>query len=156
MKIAATGHRPVLMPCSYNENHPWAIKVKKKTTEYLENQKPDIGISGMAIGFDTWFAESCLNLGIDLYAYIPFEGQSSNWPKISQTRYQNILNKAKFVNICCKQYEKDCFLKRDRRMVDDSDKILALLNFDIKKGGTFYTVNYAKNNKKEVTNIWPI
>ena len=44
-------------------------------------------------------------------------------------------------------YTNDCMLKRNRYMVEQSDLIIAVFN-GIEKGGTWYTINYAKKSNK--------
>lgn len=67
MILAGTGHRPKYLPCRYNENHPWLISLKNKIREKLDELRPSAVISGVAIGFDTWLAQSALDLKIPLW-----------------------------------------------------------------------------------------
>jgi len=154
MKIAGTGHRPKWMPCKYNEQHPWAIKIKKNLREELEKVQPEIVITGMAIGWDTWLAEIAINLHIPIHCYIPFQGQGDNWPNKARQRYGRILNRAEKIVYTQNEYTKDCFFKRDKTMIDDCDMVFALLNPDTNSGGTYYTVNYALKDNKVVKNFW--
>jgi uncharacterized phage-like protein YoqJ len=154
MIIAGTGHRPKYCPCLYNENHEWLISLRGRIRKELEEHSPEAVISGMAIGFDTWLAEEAMKLGIDVHAYIPFEGQGGNWPRESQERYQKILDySAKHIYIA-KSYTNQAFIIRDRMMVEDSHLVLALLNKELIKSGTYYTVSYAKSKNRPVINLW--
>jgi uncharacterized phage-like protein YoqJ len=156
--IAATGHRPQFCPCEFKEDHEWLIKLKQEITYQLDWYKHEGGIDhiiqGSAIGFDTWFAECALSLGISVHSYIPFRGQGSNWPASSQKKYKEILEKSTVVKYISESYSKSAFLKRDRAMVDDSNYIFSLLNPEIKSGGTYYTVSYAKSLNRPISNFW--
>lgn len=156
MILAGTGHRPKYLPCQYDELHPWLSLVLKDLTEYLSTNKRDIEavISGMAIGWDTWLAETALKLDIPVWAYIPFPNQADKWPAASQLRYDSIVSRAETVLCVTQEYTKDCFFKRDDLMVDHSDTILALWNPEQTYGGTYHTIQYAKKSKKHVLNFW--
>lgn len=154
MIIAGTGHRPQFCPCGFDENHPWLQSVKQKIRELLVAKQTDQVIYGAAIGFDTWLAEVSIDLGIDTYAYVPFKGQGSNWPEAARKKYQYLLDNAAIVKYISEDYSKDAFLKRDRVMVDDCDEVFALLDPAKTSGGTYYTVKYAKQHNKIVTNLW--
>jgi len=155
MIIAATGHRPKFCPCQYDESHNWLTILKENLYHSLSDE-PDIEycISGMAIGFDIWFAEEVLGLKKSLHCYVPFKNQQKKWPKKTQLRYDVILGKADKIIYCSENYSNEAFFKRDCAMVDVADKIYSLLNPDIQSGGTHYTVSYALKNNKLVRNFW--
>ncbi len=152
---AATGHRPVKLPCKYDESHPWLISLIEDLNEWIRTNKPEQIISGGAIGWDTWVAEAALINNIPLFCYIPFEGQSDRWPNKTRLRYQSILKAATETVYISKEYHKEVFFDRDKAMVDKASLILSLLSPDVTSGGTYYTVNYAKAQKKSIINFWP-
>ena len=156
MIIAGTGHRPKYCPCKYDEDHEWFQQLKSRLMTAFSQYDSVIEhvISGMAIGWDTWIAEIALECDLPVHAYVPFRGQGSKWPPSSQKRYRDILDKADHVLYVSEEYSHDAFLKRDRAMVDAATNVFSLLNPVVEKGGTFYTVNYAKSNKVPVTNFW--
>lgn len=140
MILAATGHRIANFD-----------KARKNLRDFLEINHAAIGagISGMAAGWDTIFARACLHYKIPLLCYIPYKGQNP-----TSEHYDDILSKAKKVIYCADNYYKDCFLDRDKAMVNSSDLIIACWDINIKKGGTYYTINYAKTKKMLVFNLW--
>lgn len=154
MIIAGTGHRPKYCPCGYKDDHPWLNNLKKRIENELEVKEVKRVISGVALGFDMWLAEAALKLGIPLHCYVPYSEQGKKWPEQSRKRLANILYAAEIVVHVSTSYTQDCFLKRDRLMVEDSDEILALWNPEVISGGTFYTVKYAQSKGKVVTNLW--
>lgn len=151
---AGTGHRPHILPCKYNENHPWLKDLRKRAKEALITNRVDTVISGMAIGWDTWLAQTALELKLPLHAYVPFKGQGSKWPLKARKEYDRILSLAQKVLYIDEEYKPTSFHTRDRAMIDDSNLVLALWNPDVQMGGTFYTVNYAKDKGKRFINLW--
>lgn len=154
MIVAGTGHRPKYCPCKYNENHPWLKNLRESLYEELKNSSFHTIISGMAIGWDTWLAQEALKLGMNVHAYIPFRGQGSAWPTSSKKEYERILSLCEKVKYISEEYSNDAFFKRDEAMINDCYYVYSLLNPAVTSGGTFYTVQYAKNNGKLITNFW--
>lgn len=154
MIIAGTGHRPRFCPCKYNEKHEWLIDLRQKLSKSLIEFSPESVIFGAALGWDTWLAQEALKVGIPIHAYVPFEGQGSNWPTSSKKIYEDLLNKSESVLFISKEYSNEAFLKRDKAMVDDADHIFSLLNPEADSGGTYYTVQYVKTKNKPITNFW--
>ena len=140
MILAATGHRKTNFD-----------KARENLKHFLDtnNKAIEAGISGMALGWDTIFARACLYYKIPLLCYIPYKDQ-----KPTSEYYDEILSGANKIIYCADSYYKDCFLDRDKLMVDDSGLIIACWDINIKKGGTYYTINYAKKQNKLVFNLW--
>lgn len=116
--------------------------------------QPEKVISGIALGFDIWLAEAAIYLKIPLVAYIPYKGQGDNWPIQSRNRRSRILEQADSIKIFSETYKKECFMIRNKAMVDDSEIILALLNTQSIYTGTFSTVKYAASKDKFIVNLW--
>ena len=149
--VAGTGHRPKYLPCGYETKHPFIDEVKKEIREVITGA--DIVISGLALGFDTWLAQVAVEIGIPLWVYVPFKDQGHNWKPEARKEYFRLRELATRTVFTQDHYSKGCFHKRDRAMVDDAKRIVALWNPDIKKGGTYYTVRYAEKNMKPISNI---
>lgn len=154
MIIAGTGHRPRLCPCGYRDPHPWLNKLREDISYNLRLQNVDAVIGGCAIGFDTWLVQEALKLNIPVWSYVPFRGQGSKWPASSKKEYERILGESAKVKFISEEYSNEAFLKRDRAMVDDANKVYSLLNPLSTSGGTFYTVKYATQLNKEVLKLW--
>ncbi len=145
-----TGHRPVKLPWGLNEQDERCLALKDELSQRL------IGIyesgyrhfiSGMAIGCDMYFAEAVLALretqpDISLEAAIPCGSQPDKWAKNQRIRYNNIINACDKVNVLQVNYTRDCMMRRNRYMVDNSSLLLAC--YDGKPGGTMNTILYAK------------
>ena len=68
-------------------------------------------------------------------------------------RYKDILARADQVVYVQHEYTKDCYLKRDRYMVDHADLVIAVWNGI--RSGTGYTVEYAQQQGIPVIVIDP-
>ena len=152
-----TGHRPNAFPYRYGID-------KRKHNAYLRALEEKIAlvitvygitsfISGMAVGVDMDFAEMILKLRdrypVTLECAIPCPNQTLKWSDKDKLRYNGILKRADKITIVEKRYTPECMLKRNRYMVDKSNVVIAVFN-GIEKGGTWYTINYAKSKNKIV------
>ncbi len=110
-------------------------------------------IAGMALGADLDFAEIVLKLQhkypVTLECAIPCPSQTYKWNEKDILRYEKIKKQADKVTLVSKCYTPECMLKRNRYMVDKSELIIAVFN-GIQKGGTWYTINYAKKENKHI------
>lgn len=160
--VCATGHRPEKLPWRYNENDPQCIALKqrlKTEIEKLIQHNCDYFISGMALGWDMWFAEIVIELKekypIKLEVAIPFKGQEKTWPIQSQNRYNKIVSNADVVSILSEgPYRPYLLISRDEYMVDKSDFIIAC--YDGSPGGTRHTFSYAYDKKRRIIHINPV
>jgi len=152
-----TGHRPQSLPWKYNE-YGSQFDAFKHELEYKIINSINKGythfISGMAMGLDLIAAEIILSLKnkyqfITLECAIPCKNQTFKWSPSYKQRYNNILEKAdKVIMITDTYYTSGCMEKRNKYMVDNSNKIIALyLNTP---GGTKQTLDYAKNQNIEI------
>ena len=152
-----TGHRQKGFPFKYGTD-------LKKHNEYLNALEEKIKlaitdygvtnfISGMALGADLDFAEIVLKLRkhypVTLECAIPCPDQTLMWNGADKLRYESILKSADKINLISERYTPDCMLKRNRYMVDKSEVLIAVFN-GVERGGTWYTINYAKKNNKQI------
>lgn len=149
--IAGTGHRPQKLG---GFTRAVEDRLFNLAMHHLGNLAPTTVITGMALGWDTAIAEAAYCLDIPYRAYIPFVGQESRWSAPAQKLYHNILKyAAEVVEVEEPGYAAWKMLSRDRRMVDDSHKMLALWDGS-ESSGTGKTVEYALSRNKEVINLW--
>lgn len=162
MRCAFTGHRPNRLPFGYNELHPDCMSLKRiLTTQILQLSQNgvDTFYTGCAIGVDLISAEIVLTLRnkgypIKLHCVLPCRNQAERWTQSYQYRHKDVLKKADSVIVIREQYTPDCMLERDRYLVDHSEYIVAVFD-GIRKGGTFYTINYAEKKKRNIILINP-
>ncbi len=112
---------------------------------------------GMAEGFDIISGEILLeceeqfNKTLDIQCVLPyldfFDNFSDDWKK----RGSSLIDETNRVKIINMNYAQGVFYERNRFMVDNSSVLVCY--YDGKKGGTKYTVDYAKKNNLEIINI---
>lgn len=107
-------------------------------------------LSGFAGGVDLLFAEVVLSLRahdptIQLVAYLPSRSRMNT----RDVKFYELLSQCSFVGTACEQYHRGCELERNRKMVDQASRIIAVYD-GRPKGGTLFTINYAKKAGKEL------
>ena len=143
-----TGHRD--LPC---DAHEQILPVLTAKIEELINQGVAVFINGGALGFDTLSALAVLGLKkkypkIKLKIYAPHKHQSAKWSEDNKRIYDYILSCADEVKILAPFNYSGCMHARNRRMVDDSDFVIAYVKKSF--GGSYYTAAYAESNNKTV------
>jgi uncharacterized phage-like protein YoqJ len=157
MILCFSGHRPNKLPFGYQENNPFELSFKKKLKEVILSldPKPTKAISGGAQGVDIFGAEVCLELGIPVFAYIPFQGYESRWPIEKQKAWCQLLAKCTEVKfICDGGYAAWKMQKRNEVMSDDSELAIVLWNGSC-DGGTANFVRYREKTEKKSIVIHP-
>jgi uncharacterized phage-like protein YoqJ len=149
---AFTGHRPSKLGgygyTSVERLYRFAIQTLKSCCTH----NPVI-ISGMALGWDQAVAMAGIHLGMPVIAAVPCLGQDSQWPDLSQHRYDQILSKCSIVHLCSvSKYDPSKMHLRNRWMVDSCNKLVAL--WDGTHGGTAGCVQYATHRKVDILNVW--
>lgn len=92
---------------------------------------------------------------ITLECAIPDVNQTLKWSEKDKIRYSALLERADEKNYISGRNVADTMLKRNRYMVDKSDIVIAVFN-GIEKGGTWYTIKYAKKKKIELIDLCKI
>lgn len=155
MIVAFTGHRPDKLG-GYGAHNPVRDRVKAALadtlTRLLDPRQTNLAISGMALGFDQWAAEVCLDLRIPFIAAIPFAGQASAWPLESQRHYADLLRRALNTHVVCDGgYAAWKMSRRNEWMVDKSEHLIAA--WDGTSGGTANCVAYACKQDRAITRL---
>lgn len=100
-----------------------------------------------------WWKGTC---GHEWKTSVKARSKGENCPICSGARVIEGINdlasmKADKVVYTSQEYTRGCMHKRNRHLVDNSSACISYLTEN--KGGTFYTVNYAKSKGVEVINI---
>lgn len=156
-----TGHRPTKLPWGFDENDPRCAALKERifdVAEALYTGGITHFICGMAQGCDMFFCEEIIKLrdehpAITLEAAIPCESQAERWPERERRRYFRLLAQCDSVNLVQKEYSRECMIKRNKYMVDNSSVLIAV--YDGASGGTMQTVRYAQKRLLEIVSIRP-
>jgi uncharacterized phage-like protein YoqJ len=150
MILAGTGHRPDKLGGYFDHIH---IRLLALARAELTRLRPSLVISGMALGWDQALAQAAVDLGIPFDAYLPFIDQDLTWPLAARARYWDLLKRAHDGIYCSPGlYAPWKMQKRNERMVDASDLLLAL--WDGTPSGTANCVRYAKRVGRPIENVW--
>jgi Uncharacterized protein conserved in bacteria len=145
-----TGHRKI----QKSEIKEIQKSLEKELIKLISQGVKYFGAGG-ALGFDTLAAQTVLKLKkkfpqIKLIMVLPCKGQEKYWSEKEKTEYASILKKADKIVYTSEHYHQSCMHVRNRHLVDNSNYCIAYLNQT--KGGTAYTVNYAKQKGLQITN----
>ena len=117
--------------------------------------------AGGAVGFDTICALKVLEMkrrypeqDIRLELCLPCPEQSAFFKDTDKEIYNYILAHADSISYADQVYRAGCMFHRNRMLVDGSDLCIAYLS--TKKGGTAYTVSYAKEKGVEILNLYDV
>lgn len=142
---AFTGHRKI-------ESQPDYELLRKLLVELIENGV-DSFYCGMARGFDMIAADEVLKLKeiyphIKLIACVSCPEQDKFFSREEKKKYIDIIDSSDDVKVVSLRYFKGAMLKRNNYMVDKCGYLIAYLRQE--KGGTVYTVNYAKTKRRKI------
>lgn len=146
-----TGHRKI--PPSQYRNI--ARRLKSTIIDLIGQGYVCFGAGG-ALGFDTMAAQIVLKLKeqypqIKLILVLPCKTQTRGWDEHDIEVYEDIKAQCdRFVYIS-DAYTSGCMFKRNRHLVDNSNICISYLTEN--KGGTAYTVKYAKKAGVRVINL---
>lgn len=156
-----TGYRPEKL-IYLKDPRTWEAKHLYKTLEASIIEAIEDGydyfISGFARGVDLIAAEIVLkqrDIGqkIALEAAIPCPEQTRGWSESEREAYRNILRQVNYRVYLGSSASSTNYLKRNRYMVDKSQRVIAV--YDGAKGGTGYTVTYCRKLSRELVIIDP-
>ncbi len=150
-----TGHRPEKLPDSGNR-HSTATRVIKSMlyarVADAVNDGYDTFITGMQRGIDLWAGEIVLSLmaqsNLRLVCAIPYEGFGKEFTGVDRWTYERLLESSSAKITLCPHYTKDCMALRNRFMVDNSSRLIAVANDP--KSGTGQTLRYARSSKLDI------
>ncbi|MCL2507666.1 MAG: DUF1273 domain-containing protein [Oscillospiraceae bacterium] len=146
-----TGHRNI-------PANKYATIQKRLESEIVNLIHQDVRnfCTGGALGFDTMAALAVLKLKeefphIRLILILPCKNQTVGWNEADKKIYGQILRQADKAVYTSENYFNGCMQKRNRDLVVNSGVCICYLTSE--KGGTFYTVNYAKQQGLRVVNL---
>ena len=151
MTCCFTGHRYLPM----SEKMEVTDRLEKTVTGLIRAGVRYFGAGG-AVGFDTLAAKTILRQReeyphIKLILVLPCRSQTQGWRKADIEAYDKIKLAADKVVYTSEEYTWDCMHQRNRHLVNHSGICVCYLTQN--KGGTAYTVNYARNQGLRVINL---
>ncbi|MCM1334831.1 MAG: DUF1273 domain-containing protein [Bacteroides sp.] len=156
-----SGYRPSKLPFRWDKRDGGYRKVREMIREEIV-LFAESGVhffqTGMARGIDLLCGELVLELRkkypINLTCVVPCINQCMGWGAEDQETYFRLIKAAtNVVQVTGESYSNGCMLKRDRYLVDTAQYMIAV--FDGKKGGTMFTINYARQQKRTIIVLNP-
>lgn len=157
--VAFSGHRSNRLPSSESQLSKLSIKLQLEL-QRLHRLGYDTVYCGMAEGADRLCYEAVLSNNlfkssidkIQLHCVLPY---AANEPSaLTRCDANDDIPFSDKLTIISPTYRPGCFHQRNRFMVDNSDILLAVYDGN-SKGGTAYTVEYARKQGKQVILINP-
>ena len=159
--LCFTGHRSEKLPKTAEQLETLKLRLWEEIDKAIENGI-DTFYFGACYGFDLMCADIVAkrrrvikmsdSKSIMLIAVVPFEEQAARWNESDREIYYDTLPQCDEVITLNTHYKQGCYHERNRYMVDRCSKMIAY--YDGGSGGTAYTVNYAKTNDLEITNLY--
>jgi uncharacterized phage-like protein YoqJ len=140
-----TGHRPDKIGAQ-------EAYVRQQIRARLYTHRPGKVISGMALGFDTWWADEALKMGVDVIAAVPFFGQEDRWPEKYKVEYRDLLKRIGKVYMLhmlrpsSSEEAAKWLQERNEWMVNNSHAGVGCSNGDA-AGGTANCLRYARSRQ---------
>ncbi len=147
-----TGHRNI--PA---QDGLWIRRRLREEILRLAEQGVHSFLAGGALGFDTMAAQEVLRVraeyapSLELVLVLPCLGQEEAWSQRDAAVYRALLCQADQVIYTGTQRQKGCMFRRNRFLVDHSAYCIC---YQVtQRGGTAYTVQYARNQGLQVSNL---
>ena len=145
-----TGHRDI--PADETAHVKEALR---REIEKAVNDGFTVFLSGFADGVDQYFAEIVLelqnkNLNLKLIAALPYRKRVDSLCQNEHTKA--LLDACAEVMVIREEYRPSVYSRRNRYMVEHSDRVIAVYD-GREKGGTVKTIRFAHQFRKELREI---
>ncbi len=148
--VAGTGHRPQhLLP----EQRAWLReRIPAAVTWLVEQAGMRVGISGLALGFDTWWAEALLarrasHGDVQVWGYAPCPQQPARWSSTDKKRWTVLVERCDRIVMVADRYHETCMNDRNAAMLADATGLLAGWRSLKRSGGTWDAIKGARSRR---------
>lgn len=138
--VAGTGHRPGHLPAGAEQ---WARReARNALIRLIDGYGMKVAVSGLALGWDTWWAHEALCAGVQLWVHVPFPQQplGREWSHADRDRYHWLIDRATRKTIYGSRYDVKKYHERNMGMVRAADAMAALHDPSRLTGGTYETL----------------
>ncbi len=150
--VCATGPRPHHLPPGAE---PWVRAKLHDAAVWLRDQcGTTVGLSGMALGVDTWWAQALLDAGLTLGAYVPHPQQDARWPRAARAEWARLRGLADpgHSRMVSDHHHARAMTDRNRALMEDAVAVVAVMDPARRWGGTFDAVRIAHRLGR--TGVW--
>ncbi|MGN0642247.1 MAG: SLOG family protein [Huintestinicola sp.] len=152
--VCFTGHRPEKLPDKGAPSSQVTKIIKSMLYKSILNSVSegyDTFFTGMQRGIDLWAGEIVLELmqsyKLNIVAVYPYRNHGSGFKGYDKWILGRITEAAAEKIVVSENYTPDCMKRRNRLMVDNSSKIIAVI--DSYSSGTGSTLSYARSKGLE-------
>lgn len=140
-RVALTGHRHIPDP-----SLKWTLAELARVAAKLRDvHGTRIAISGGAMGSDLWWADAATQAGLDVWLYQPFPQQPDRWTTQWQQHHHRVREGAARVAVLGPSYSRDLLFHRNDWMIRDAQALIAVVDPQRRRGGTYAALNSALN-----------
>jgi uncharacterized phage-like protein YoqJ len=155
MIVAVTGHRPQSLDGDRDYKSPLWQEMGKWFSTNITRLKPDLVVTGGAIGVDQFLAKWCYDLGVPYEVARPWADYHVNFNAKDHERLAWLIARAALDTVVYTGgYSVGKLHGRNHYMVDKADKVMAVWNGE-PEGGTFACLTYARDRGKSVLQHTP-
>jgi uncharacterized phage-like protein YoqJ len=141
--IAITGHRDISKR-AVDAAKWWILRIAQKYPQATI-------ITGGALGTDMLVATLAIKAGLRSKVYLPFEFEThtARWNYASKANLRWVMDRSEVVVVGNSNFSVRWFFRRNERMVDDADLVIAFWD-GREDGGTVGCIKYAQHKHKQV------
>jgi hypothetical protein len=153
VKVGITGHQYL------GDSDSWEWVKMEMNNLLMKLRRPLVGITCLATGADSLFAELILQHGGSLEAVVPFPEYEQVFPARERNRYRALLDAASAITVLEKRRSKqESYFAAGKKVVDATDLLLAVWDGKPARGlgGTADIVEYARRELKQIIRLDPI
>lgn len=152
-KVMVTGHRPQHLGV---EAVGWLGVELPRVIEKLRERGMRIGISGMALGVDQWWAHDVLAAGLELWSFVPFPQQGDRWTRDQRAVWEDLRSRATKEMVIAREYSVGALHQRNDTMLSFADAVVSVWDPQLRSGGTFSCMSKALDRRMPVIHLDPV
>lgn len=152
MRVGITGHQRL------DDPEAWRWVARAMRDELARMAPPLVAVTSLAIGADQLLARLVLERGGTIHAVLPFANIERSFSPEQVPAYRELAKQATVEVLETLGTDEDAYLAAGRRVVDQSDIVLAVWNGGPAKGkgGTADVVAYAIRRGVRIVHINPV
>lgn len=152
--VMVTGHRPQHLD---PDVRPWVrAELDRLAVKLSADHGMTLGISGMALGADQWWAAALVRHKIDLEAHIPFPQQANRWQSEDVDEWNRLLRVAHKLVTYGGFYDVKFLHARNLGMLRRADLVIAVWDPAKTTGGTASAVEKATKMRLPIIHVNPV
>jgi len=149
-----TGHRPQFI---HPDSQDWVrLELERLAVKLRDRNGMQVGISGMALGADTWWGFATVFAWCELWAFIPFPQQADRWAASDVAAWNELRSRAAHEIVIAEEYSVQALHARNDAMLRDSDLVIAVWDPSKTSGGTASCVEKAQAAGKPIVHVDPV